>query len=217
MADEPVAGRDRPANLTGTADESVASEDRAAEHKVVGGRIRELRNHRGISLRELSRRSGLSPGFLSLVERGRSSLALTSLRKIADALNADVGAFFADGRVEPQDHHLPHITRADQPGDVAIAGYKRTYKLLSGRVPNRKLEPILVTIEPSDVFDEPSTHEGEDFAYVLSGELVYTVSSVDYRLKPGDSIHHLSTVPHTFRNDTQEPAVVLWVNTWRLI
>lgn len=196
---------------------SNAGEEPESEHKIVGGRIRELRTHRGISLRELARRAGLSPGFLSLVERGRSSLALTSLRKIAQALDADVGSFFADGPPDARPHPLPHVTRADQPGDVAIAGYKRTYKLLSGQVPNRKLEPVLATIEPSDLIEEPNTHEGEDFAYVLSGELVFTVSGVDYRLGAGDSIHHLSTAPHAIRNDGAEPAVVLFVTTWRVI
>jgi transcriptional regulator with XRE-family HTH domain len=60
----------------------------------VGSTIRALRNERGLSLRDLSRMSGLSTGFLSMVERGHSSLALTSLNNVAKALNVDLVELF---------------------------------------------------------------------------------------------------------------------------
>jgi transcriptional regulator with XRE-family HTH domain len=95
--------------------------------------IRALRQEKGLSLRDLSSRTGLSTGFLSLVERGQSSLALTSLHAVAKALDLEVAAFFgANGTVEP--HRLPHVTRAEEGFDIAIAAKQRTYKLLSGEV-----------------------------------------------------------------------------------
>ncbi len=59
-------------------------------------------------------------------------------------------------------------------------------------------------------------HEGEEFAHVLSGALVFAVDGMEHRLETGDSIHYQSTVPHLIRNEDTRPAEVLWVLTPRL-
>jgi transcriptional regulator with XRE-family HTH domain len=186
------------------------------EIAAIGAAIRARRRERGLSLRDLSRLTGFSIGFLSLVERGQSSLALTSLYKLARALESEVSEFFqANGAAEV--HPPPHITRADEHADIAIAGSNRTYRLLSGRAPDRLLEPLLVTVQPTDTIEEPYSHDGEEFAYILEGELVYIIAGRSYRLRPGDSIYFRATVPHAIHNDTGKPARVLWVLTPRLI
>jgi transcriptional regulator with XRE-family HTH domain len=188
-------------------------------HKVaaVGAAIRALRGQRGLSLRDLSRLTGLSIGFLSLVERGQSSLALTSLYKVATALDSDVVNFFQPNGGIPEEHPPPHVTRADESTEISIAGSNRTYRLLSDRGHDRVLEPLHVTVQPTETVEEPSSHMGEEFAYVLSGELLYMVAGTQYRLGPGDSIYFPAIVPHAIHNDTGEPAHVLWVLTLRLI
>ncbi len=181
----------------------------------IGAMIRARRQEQGLSLRDLSSRTGLSTGFLSLVERGQSSLALTSLHAVAKALEMEVAAFFGDNGT-PEPHQLPHVTRAEEGFDIAIAARQRTYKLLSGRAPNRVLEPLLVTVHANETIEEPYSHDGEEFAYVLSGEVRFIIAGTEYRLGPGDSIHFQSTVPHSIHNDTQEPVEAVWVLTPRL-
>jgi transcriptional regulator with XRE-family HTH domain len=184
--------------------------------RAIGAAIRELRTEQGLSLREFSKLTGFSIGFLSQVERGRSSLALTSLHKVAKALGTDVASLFPVGQAgEP--HPLPHVTRADEHSEIAIAASQRTYKVLSGRAPNRVLEPLFVTIHPSERIEEAYNHEGEEFCYVLSGELRYVIDGTEYRLGQGDSIHFRATVPHAIQNDTDEPVEALWVLTPRFI
>ena len=178
--------------------------------------IRTLRQERGFSLRELSRRTGLSFGFLSLVERGQSSLALTSLHTVAKALDTDVSAFFPADQVAAEPQPMPVVTRADEAPELAIAAQQRTYKLLSRRAPNCVLEPLLVTVHPNETIEEPYSHQGEEFAYVLSGEVRFIIAGTDYRLGPGDSIHFPATVPHSIHNDTDEPVEAVWVLTPRL-
>jgi len=82
----------------------------------------------------------------------------------------------------------------------------------------RALEPLLVTIAPDDEADprDDYAHDGEEFAYVLSGELAFTVDGVEHTLEAGDCIRYRSTVPHLVRNDGARPAEVLWVLTPRL-
>jgi transcriptional regulator with XRE-family HTH domain len=181
----------------------------------IGPMIRRLRQEQGLSLRDLSSRTGLSTGFLSLAERGQSSLALTSLHIVASALGTEMSEFLPSvGNNEV--HPLPHVSRAGERPDLAIAAAQRTYKLLSGRTPGRVFEPLLVTVYPSETIEEPYAHEGEEFAFVLSGEVRFLIAGTEYRLGPGDSIHFSSTIAHAIHNDTTEPVEAVWVLTPRL-
>jgi transcriptional regulator with XRE-family HTH domain len=195
-------------------DGSYRLEDEIA---AVGKAIRTLRKKKGLSLRELSRRAGLSTGFLSMVERGRSSVALTSLNNIAKALDTDLADLFASERKVRVSHPLPHVSRAGEDGRLSIASSERVYKVLSPRAPGLIFEPLLVTVKSNSELEEPYSHEGEEFAYVIEGELIFTVEGDEYRLEAGDSIHLLSTVPHAIHNDTEVPAKILWVLTPRFI
>jgi len=206
--------------LRAQTEEVAANESAPAQAEqiaAVGAAIRARRRRQGLSLRDLSGLTGFSIGFLSLVERGQSSLALTSLYKVAKALDSEVADFFqSDGGV-PGERPPPHITRAAEHTKISIAGSTRTYRLLSDRARDRVLEPLLVTVQPTETVEEPYSHDGEEFAYVLSGSLLYIVAGTTYSLGPGDSIYFPATVPHAIHNDTGEPARVLWVLTPRLI
>jgi transcriptional regulator with XRE-family HTH domain len=197
-------------------DAAIEQGDRDAQYlREIGTTIRALRHERGFSLRDLSRLTGFSISFLSLVERGRSSLALTSLHKVATALGTSVASFFPDV-ARARETNVPHVARASSGGGQLSTGSQRTYRLLSGRGFRRVLEPLLVTVEPSETIEEAYAHAGEEFAYILSGELLFVIDDVDHRLGPGDSIHFESTVPHSIHNDTDAPVAAVWVLTPRL-
>lgn len=191
------------------------AEDHGDALAAVGAAIRARRRGLGLSLRDLAGLSGFSIGFLSQVERGKSSVVLTSLYKIAKALGSDVGDFFETHDEPP--HPLPHVTRSSEGRAARIENGTRTYKLLAGSAPERALEPMLVSIEPTETIEDPYAHEGEEFAYVLSGRLLYVIGGEQYRLKAGDSIHIQSTVPHSVHNEGPAPALALWVLTPRLV
>ncbi len=203
-------------------EKSIIEEERL---RTIGAAIRSRRQELNLSLRELSKQSGLSIGFLSLVERGRSSPALTSLSNVAKALGVELSSFFPAEEEEQNEAEetkqrvspLPYVNRANDAAKLSIILSQRIYKMLSPRIPGLVLEPIFVTVQPGDTMDEPYGHEGEEFAYVLSGELVFIVDGVAYRLGPGDSVHFRSTVSHAMRNDTDEPVQAIWVLTPRLM
>src|ERR671921_1546695 len=173
-------------------DGSYQLEDKVA---AVGKAIRSLRNEKGLSLRDLSRLAGLSTSFLSMVERGRSSLALTSLNNVAKALDTDLADLFDSERKVRVSYPLPHVSRAEEEGQLSITSSERVYRVLSPRAPGLLFEPLLVTVRPNSDLEEPYSHEGEEFAYVIEGGLAFTVDGEEYRLGPGDSIHFLSSVP----------------------
>jgi transcriptional regulator with XRE-family HTH domain len=180
----------------------------------IGATIRRLRCERGLSLRDVGRATGFSIGFLSLVERGRSSISLSSLHTLAGALGVEMGTFFPEPEPEAA---AAHVNR--RKGDTRLPiRSAHTYRLLGATGFERALEPLLVTIAPDDEADlrDDYAHDGEEFAYVLTGELVFTVDGVEHSLEAGDCIHYRSTVPHLVRNDGSHPAEVLWVLTPRL-
>lgn len=192
-----------------------------AEDDAIGPRLRELREARGMSVRALATASGLSGGFLSQVERGLSSIALSSLHKVAGALDVSMSELFgkvptpSPPRGAPDDDALVFTLNRAAARPERIVSSGRHYEMLSARVPGLTLEPMLVYIEPGGRREEPAAHEGEEFAYVLSGELVYEVAGVEHRLSPGDSLFLRSNTPHAFHNLGDETTVVVSVVTPR--
>lgn len=186
--------------------------------RLVGSRLRLARREAGLSLRQLAGRCDLSIGFLSQVERGRSSLSLAALKVVATALEVDLRHFFDDGTAPPTSRRPVAftLTRAQDRQITELVSGARTYRLLSDRAPDLVLEPMIVHIAPGGVPEERYGHAGEEFAYVLHGELVYTVDGIAHRLGPGDSVHLRSDTPHNLHNDTDEVTTVVSVVTPRL-
>ncbi|WP_307872890.1 helix-turn-helix domain-containing protein [Paractinoplanes ovalisporus] len=189
----------------------------------VGPRIREFRKQRGLTLRSLASRAGLSIGFLSQVERGISSIGLTALGSVASALGHSVADFFDDAPaapgagdpvVVPMPRHFT-LTRGENAAVQYVSG-QQTYRMLSDRGAGLVLEPMVVHIAPGGRRENAYGHAGEEFAYVISGELLYEVDGVEHRLHPGDSVHLRSSVPHAMYNDTEEVTTVVSVVTPRL-
>ncbi|WP_433528177.1 helix-turn-helix domain-containing protein [Micromonospora sp. CA-263727] len=210
MGGHPVPEQARPAPaVTGSTPASL-----------VGTRIRQYRKERGLTLRGLAARADLSIGFLSQVERGISSIGLTALGSVAKALDRTVGDFFdadagsSGATVTPLPSHFT-LTRAETTAIQYVSG-QQTYRMLSERGPDLLLEPMLVHIAPGGRRENAYGHAGEEFAYVISGELLYEVNGVEHRLHPGDSVHLRSSVPHRMYNDTDSVTTVVSVVTPRL-
>jgi transcriptional regulator with XRE-family HTH domain len=187
----------------------------SAPPAALGAIIRRRRTGLGMSLRDLGQRAGLSVGFLSQVERGQSSLALGSLAAVARALEIDTASLLPGRpRAATDQAHgsgMVHLTRADEPTDLAIDARVRRYKMLAGDY-RHELEPMLVTIFPADTRAEVLRSQvGEKFLYVIDGDLVYLLGDAEHRLGCGDSIHHPASIPHGFVNDTDSVVVAVSV------
>jgi len=177
----------------------------------MGSQIRVMRKERNWTLEEFSRRSGLSIGFLSQVERGLSSLSISSLSAICEALSVPMSTFLV------AEHSAPMVVKGGCGAtQIRFPGSGVTYDMLSGATPTRQLEVLIAAYPPGS---EPPmiTHEGEEFGYILEGRLILTVEDVSYELEKGDSFHFLSALRHTIRNPYDVPARTLWVQTQRML
>lgn len=170
-------------------------------------KIRELRKKRGLTLKELSEKTDLSIGFLSQVERGSSSLAITSLKKIADALDVDMIYFFQ------KENQAKYIIKKNEqlPFQLDGSGYK--YTKLSGQFIGKNLEAIKVEIQPHEEDTISFGHPGEEIHFIIKGLLEVTIDGETYVVHEGETIHYPSTVTHKWKNPTDEVTVVYSVLT----
>ncbi len=170
----------------------------------IGTHLRNLRGKRGLSLAEVANAVGISVGFLSALERSRMSASVGTLRKLARFYKANILDFFdpaesASRVVSPEKRKVLH------------AGNGVRMELLAWG--NTVMEPHLFRIAPDAGSGESYAHDGEEFLYVMKGELRIALDGQEYRLKQGDSFYFDSTTPHHWKNPGSSEAVVLWVNT----
>ena len=176
----------------------------------IGSKIRALRQRLKRTLDEVATSAGISKPFLSQVERGLATPSITSLVGIARALGVTV-QYFVDTPSEDK-----CVRRA---GELKYFGFDGTANLF-GRLTNlsvgSKLEVILVKMPVGQNPSEVTTHAGEEFLYVMSGQISLTLEGTTFVLQAGDTAHYESTVPHAWCNTAREEAVVVWVGTPRL-
>jgi quercetin dioxygenase-like cupin family protein/DNA-binding Xre family transcriptional regulator len=184
----------------------------------VGWRIRDLRRKRGLGLRGLSEQCGLSVGFLSQIERGLSSFSIPSLRAICGALDVSLAEMLVmsngPGKAFLADPRPAAITRGDNRSFVSLSDVSTKYRFLSAPFPGRRFEVFIGEMAAGSEHDLHQ-HEGEEFGYVLGGELDLTIGEEHHHLGSGDSYHLLATTPHACAACEKEGATVLWVQTAR--
>jgi DNA-binding transcriptional MerR regulator/quercetin dioxygenase-like cupin family protein len=170
----------------------------------IGAHLRQLRARRRLSLSQVAEAVGISVGFLSALERSQMSGSVGTLRKLARFYKTNILDFYdANGassrQVRPPDRK------------VLEAGDGVRMELLAWG--NTVMEPHLFRIAPDAGSGDSYTHEGEEFIYVLRGDLEITLAGEHYRLKPGDSFYFESATPHRWRNPGRRETWLLWVNT----
>jgi transcriptional regulator with XRE-family HTH domain len=171
----------------------------------VGMRLRSLRHQQGLSLRALAQLCGLSINAISQIERGENSPTVSSLHRLATALDVPITDFFQEEARQTtvfvkRDRGL----RAQSDGVVMES--------LGVGLFNQQLEPFRMTIEPEvgDVND-PISHSGEEFVHCLAGEIEYWIGDRVFHLEPGDSLLFDATQYHAYRNQSRAPATILLI------
>lgn len=173
----------------------------------INEKIKKLRIENDLTLKELSGQTGLSVSFLSQIERGSSSLAITSLKKIADAFDVPMTYFFDE--VEKTNF----TTKVEDQKEFKVEGSSVTHVRLAGNFSERKLEPMKVILPPNTSYGEVFSHLGEEVYYVLKGSVIFKVDGVEYYLKEGESIHFPSTKNHQWANPTSSETTLISVLT----
>ena len=171
----------------------VPEEPGQERERAFGDRLRKLRDGRGWNLETLAEATGQTPEFIAQAESGRVSPPVSFLLSLAGALGVDPGTFL---RKEEQsairDGRLQSYTRRTQ---------NYSYQTLTEGGEHDHLRAFMVTIEPHQAHKPVAyKHEGEEFIYVMSGELELTLDNTPRVFKAGEHTHFNSYIPHKLRN-----------------
>ena len=175
----------------------------------IGSRLKKLRKESGLSMAELSAKSGVSVGLISQIERDIVVPSVVNLYRIAHAMNSDINYFFED----KQSDNLRIIRRGKHKVITADHGNSE-YELLSPYKGGRLMDLLRITLKGGELYErETITHAGEECGYVLQGTLTVLLDGNEYRLGVGDSIYFSSVLPHKYINDEAEDCVSIWATT----
>lgn len=179
-------------------------------NKNIGELIKQQRTSNKMTLKDISEATDLSIGFLSQLERGLTSIAFDTLKKVARALDVDMD-YFMD---QPKGNEKA-ITRGYEKEVFRIEGNSIIEYRLTNMADRCEMLPKFVEILPQKEQEDTTLypHEGEEFIYVIEGILTLTIDTQVQDLFPGDSAHYRSTIPHNWNNQTNKVVRFLTVNT----
>ncbi len=180
----------------------------------IGEKIRRIRQSKGLTLEDISQRTGLSKALISRIENEHVSPPIATLLRIASALKVEISHFFTD-QISPHKvtvvrHHERSTTRDSMIAVGQDAGY--TYELLAFKKDDKHMEPFIVQFDLKERDEVPmQQHKGEEFLHVLEGTLEFFTEDEVIVLEKGDSVYFDSGIPHGYRGlgDTPPKALVV--------
>jgi transcriptional regulator with XRE-family HTH domain len=176
----------------------------------IGNRVRELRQARRLTLQQAAKLAGLSPSMLSLVERGRASPSIGSLVVIANALGVTLSDLVSSGTGGPDQL----VVRSADAAVVEGANH-----VISRRLRDDLARGVAVSINEyapnTGNADQPISHSGFEYGFVLEGELTISVDNAEFKLRKGDFISYDSRRMHKMWNHTSKRVRTIWFNLGR--
>ena len=171
----------------------------------IGNRLRDLRVLKGLTQEELADRAELSKGFISQVERNLTSPSIATLMDILQCLGLTIGEFFNE---EPEEQivfgHQDYFEKVDNE-------LNNTIKWIIPNAQKHIMEPILLTLQAAGSTYPDNPHEGEEFGFVLKGEITLHVGNKTYGAKAGESFYYQSGRQHYI--SSEKGAEIIWVST----
>jgi transcriptional regulator with XRE-family HTH domain len=185
----------------------------ALDHKTVGARIREVRRARGLTLMELSERSGIAVSTISKAERGDIALTYDKFAALAHSLQLEFDAIFGRTREVAGAAAGPVTPSFTASGEQVIYDTPNyEYGMLAHGLTGKRMVPMRAHIRARDVSDFPEyiRHAGEEFVFLLGGSLeLHFENGKVFRLEPGDSLYFDSALGHVYVTTSKEDAEVL--------
>lgn len=174
----------------------------------IGEKLKQVRNAKGMTLKELGDIAGLSAGYLSQLERGKSSIGMSQLGKLANCLGVDVRYFISE------EFQSENPVMKSYENVVLYIENERSFQYrITNDLHSKDLLPRIDVLLPGFSTEAAHTHGGEEFIYVLEGVMTVGIDGKVYELYPGDTAHYSATTVHSWSNNTSKPVRVLLVTT----
>lgn len=170
----------------------------------IGKKIKELRVQNGLTLEELASRSELTKGFLSQLERDKTSPSISTLEDILEALGTNLSDFF---------HVRPEEKVVFKQSDFFVDEQEnQTIEWIVPNAQKNQMEPILLTLHPQKKSTVMKGNEGEEFGYVLKGPVKLVMGQKAYTLRSKETFYVSHSVTHYLWNTSDHDVKVLWVS-----
>ena len=175
----------------------------------LGERVRGLRLKRGLSLTALAKATGLTKGFLSLVERGRKAPSISTLLRLSQAFRLSMGGLLGEPKRSEPAYSLVRVgERRKYAREGSLYGYR--YAAVAFRKEDKRMEPFIVS-PPLRIPRKFFQHEGDEMVFVLSGKVEIQLGEQRMRLVPGDCLYFDAGLPHRSHSLGSTRAVTLVV------
>jgi len=183
----------------------MKTERRGNYGMTLGSKLKTLREMKGYTLKQTAEISGLSIGFISQVERGQTDPSLSSLKKLSGALGVKLGDLFE------QDSAV-HVLVKKGEGNILHINSSVYCELLAASF-NKTMEPMIKFIAPGGESGLVDHHTGEEFIWVIEGDLQMTLGNTVYMLHSGDSVFFQANQIHAWKNVGTGLCRALWITS----
>ena len=173
----------------------------------IGSKIRDLRLENDLTQEELASRVELTKGYISQLENNLTSPSINTLLDILEVLGTNISEFFDTKKEEKV------VFSSDEYFEKYDEELKHTVSWIVPNALKYEMEPIIIELEPGgqSVCDDP--HTGEEFGYVLEGEIILVLGKKKNRVKKGETFYYMANREHYIENISKRPARVLWIST----
>lgn len=178
--------------------------------KLIGRRLRALRNERSLTILELAAKAAVSSGMISHIERGSANPSIKMLQRLCGALDVSVWEILDEPKQSLANETPPFVRRRAQRPRMVLGDKGLTKELLSPQYAE-ELRFMFVTMPPGSVTEEVLIGAGQKAGYLMAGTVELTVGEHAVVLEEGDSFQFSSDIEHSLTNRSPQEAKVLWI------
>lgn len=172
---------------------------------VLGNKIRELRTLRGLTQEELANRCELTKGYISQLENDLTEPAISTLEDILLALGTNFKEFFSDFTDDKIIFKQEDYFEKEEDGTII--------KWLVTNSQKNEMEPILIELKKGTSTEKDLPHEGEEFGYILEGEIELILGTNKYICTKGETFYFISNKTHYIKNHYNGISKIIWVSS----
>jgi len=173
----------------------------------LGEKLKAIRMEKKMTLDEVAKKSSLTKSFISQIELNKTSPSITSLMKVASALEIRLTDLFRENNLVED-----VLVKKEKRNSYYNKNTQLTIELLSHRFPDQKMEPIFFYGAPKKEV-EAIPRVGQEFVYIIKGKIKLILDQKEYIAEEGDSLYFDSSIPHRWENPWSEAVEGIWVGT----
>ena len=172
----------------------------------IGKKIRDLRNTNGLTQQELADRTELTKGYISQLERGQVTPSVVTLLDLIECLGTTASEFFKEA-------HEEQVVYSEDGFFEKIDENGNSIQWIVPTAQNNQMEPLLVELQAHQKLPEDKPHDGEEFGYVIEGQIVLYLDENTYEVGKGQSFYYPANRKHSIENCSDKAAKWIWVST----